>query len=239
MDDVIGQIESPFYVGRIFPNLDLEKINVLKGATIYYAKTKGKIINKNILKNFRGCDASNAFDEELPEEEMEFSDDEKESQIKKGNKKRKNNKKQRVDSEEDEEEGYLADSAKKMKEKYLFNQKSNVEANATIFNPKPYAENNYNMFNNPYNYNPQNKGCYSAEYKLPIQQNNNYFVPFPTNQFQMNSYNPNIIPNPFQFFPNNQPMSGPLNFNFNGTTPINPFNPPTILKDPRYNNNTK
>ena len=39
----------------------------------------------------KGCDASNIFDEELPEHDREFSDDEKEREYKKAkkNKKRK------------------------------------------------------------------------------------------------------------------------------------------------------
>ena len=40
----------------------------------------------------KGCDASNIYDEELPEHEREFSDDEKEREAKKAKKNKKKNK---------------------------------------------------------------------------------------------------------------------------------------------------
>lgn len=47
----------------------------------------------------KGCDASNIYDEELPEKEREFSDDEKEREFKKAKKNQKKNKQKNKDLE--------------------------------------------------------------------------------------------------------------------------------------------
>lgn len=53
-----------------------------------------KVITERMpdIINKKGCDASNFFDEELPEGEQEYSDDEKEKERKKAKKQAKQNK---------------------------------------------------------------------------------------------------------------------------------------------------
>ena len=86
VDDVIGNIDNPIYIIKIYPNLIKNKFNV--GDKLFYCNEKCKFVNKYNLIGKKGCDASNAFDEEIAENEKDFSDDEEE----KNAKKRKNKK---------------------------------------------------------------------------------------------------------------------------------------------------
>jgi rRNA processing protein Gar1 len=81
IDDVIGKVEEPYYVIKFFPNFS-DKSIVCKGHSIYYINQKAKTIQTRQLSR-KGCDASNAFDEEVSEDEVEFSDDDQEVERKK------------------------------------------------------------------------------------------------------------------------------------------------------------
>lgn len=84
LDDVVGKVEEPVYIIKFFPNL-IDKNLVYKGHPLYFVKGKAStIVKKELLKN-KGCDASNAFDEEVSDSEKEFSDDEKEFHYKQVN----------------------------------------------------------------------------------------------------------------------------------------------------------
>lgn len=50
----------------------------------------------------KGCDASNIYDEEVPENEREFSDDEKEKECKKAKKAKRKHKQNNYEMEEGE-----------------------------------------------------------------------------------------------------------------------------------------
>ncbi|SCU87711.1 LAFA_0E08372g1_1 [Lachancea sp. 'fantastica'] len=94
--EVFGPLQAPFY--RVtFPKSKTElyeKFSQLKGQKVFYVAPEAHWHDTFELKRMRGTDASNGFDEELPEEEQEFSDDEKEAMHKKS---KKQSKKQRVD----------------------------------------------------------------------------------------------------------------------------------------------
>ena len=97
IDDVIGQIDNPVYVIKIYPKLIEEKIleKIKIDDKLYYCSNKINVINAIELKNKnKGCDASNAFDEEVSENEKDYSDDEEEvnAKIKRKNKKNKKKK---------------------------------------------------------------------------------------------------------------------------------------------------
>ena len=97
IDDVIGQIDNPVYVIKIYPKLIEEKIleKIKIDDKLYYCYNKINVINEIELKNKnKGCDASNAFDEEVSENEKDYSDDEEEvnAKIKRKNKKNKKKK---------------------------------------------------------------------------------------------------------------------------------------------------
>jgi rRNA processing protein Gar1 len=80
IDDVIGKVDSPYYVVKIFPTVDRTIVN--RDDVVFYVEKNAKRVQQEKIKR-KGCDASNAFDEEVPEEEMEYSDDEEEQAMKK------------------------------------------------------------------------------------------------------------------------------------------------------------
>lgn len=77
LDDVIGKIDEPVYVIKFFPNLT-DKNLVVQGEPLFYVKDKAQKVEKKELLRKKGCDASNAFDEEVSDSGKEFSDDEEE-----------------------------------------------------------------------------------------------------------------------------------------------------------------
>lgn len=63
----------------------------LHGVDCFLVKRVMKVINNKLdeIMKKKGCDASNMFDEEVPEHEQEFSDDEIEKEVKRNKKLRK------------------------------------------------------------------------------------------------------------------------------------------------------
>jgi H/ACA ribonucleoprotein complex non-core subunit NAF1 len=80
VEDVFGPITDPYYAVKTAHYLE-------PGTPVYYAQTSAKPL-KN-LKHIPGSDASNRYDEEIPQEEQEQSDDEKES-LKRKKRRRRN-----------------------------------------------------------------------------------------------------------------------------------------------------
>ena len=82
IDDVIGKINEPYYSIMYFP-IFLEEMgtnpnsHIVYKQKLYFVPRIMKPITKESI-NTQGCDASNQYDEEIPEEERECSDDEKE-----------------------------------------------------------------------------------------------------------------------------------------------------------------
>lgn len=56
--------------------LDTEKVRV--GREVFHVPARSKFVFVNQIKRFKGSDASNAYDEEPGDDELEFSDDEQE-----------------------------------------------------------------------------------------------------------------------------------------------------------------
>ena len=97
IDDVIGQIDNPVYAIKLYPSIIDEKIveKINPGDKLFFCSNRANVINAIELKNkSKGCDASNAFDEEVGEDEKDYSDDEEEVQAKI---RRKKNKKKKIE----------------------------------------------------------------------------------------------------------------------------------------------
>ena len=97
IDDVIGQIDNPVYAIKIYPELVEQKImeKISIGDKLFFCSNRANVINAIELKNkSKGCDASNAFDEEVSEGEKDYSDDEEEVQAKL---RRKQNKRKKIE----------------------------------------------------------------------------------------------------------------------------------------------
>lgn len=101
LSEVFGPVRDPFY--RVsFPAgksdvSELAKNNI--GKNVYVVVSRAHWIDTFELKLSKGTDASNGFDEELPEDEQEFSDDEKEAQHKRMLKNQKKNKAKKVQND--------------------------------------------------------------------------------------------------------------------------------------------
>ena len=100
IDDVIGQIDNPIYAIKIYPKSGEDKIldNIKIGDKLFFCSNRANVINAiELKKKSKGCDASNAFDEEVSEGEKDYSDDEEEVKAKIRRKQNKKNKKMKIE----------------------------------------------------------------------------------------------------------------------------------------------
>ena len=175
VDDVIGQIDLPIYVIKIYPNL-YENFSMKKDDKLFYCKNKVNLINGNELKNKnKGCDASNAFDEEVSDGEKDYSDDEEEINAKILRKQKRKNKKMKIEENEIKKEN---------------NNNINNNLNNKIEN---IGNNNYNnIVNAPYTFDSNNnQNNLNQQMEVFINQAINMNInPF-TNPFQINNNNDN------------------------------------------------
>ena len=99
--DLVGPVNNPFYSVRLYPQfLDkqrtagVEPKSMLVGSRVYLVVKTLKMISSQLplIMARKGCDASNIYDEEVPENEREFSDDDKEKEVKKAKKAKRKHK---------------------------------------------------------------------------------------------------------------------------------------------------
>jgi len=82
--ETFGPVSNPFYTFRVH-NEDKERIT--QGTEVFYVKEESGVVVAEGLTS-RGCDASNIYDEEIPMEAQEASDDELETGRKSASKRR-------------------------------------------------------------------------------------------------------------------------------------------------------
>ncbi|KEF61009.1 uncharacterized protein A1O9_02573 [Exophiala aquamarina CBS 119918] len=81
--DLIGRVEEPRYTIRFTNERDIEEAGVSNiGTTVHYVPQHSTFVFTQPLKSVKGSDASNFHDEEVGDDEMEFSDDEAEAEHK-------------------------------------------------------------------------------------------------------------------------------------------------------------
>ncbi|KAK5954046.1 hypothetical protein OHC33_004617 [Knufia fluminis] len=81
--ETLGRVEQPLYTVRFASDTDVRESGVSeKGTKIFYVKDHSSFVFTQPLKAVKGSDASNFHDEEVGDEEMEFSDDEAEAEHK-------------------------------------------------------------------------------------------------------------------------------------------------------------
>ena len=76
--ETFGPTTQPMYqikFNQKYP-LDAEKVRV--GREVFHVPTRSNFVFVNQIKAYKGSDASNAYDEEPADDELEFSDDEQE-----------------------------------------------------------------------------------------------------------------------------------------------------------------
>ncbi|KAK2060976.1 NAF1-domain-containing protein [Colletotrichum caudatum] len=81
--ETIGKVLQPMYTVMLSTADEIREAGLAVGAKVYYPPAHAKFVFTQPLKNLKGSDASNIHDEEVAEDEMEFSDDEKEAEHKK------------------------------------------------------------------------------------------------------------------------------------------------------------
>ena len=86
--ETFGPVSNPFYVISKSPSMQPDDCSVKAGVKIFYSHQLSHIVGMTELSKRKGCDASNQFDQELDESEMECSDDEQERARKSEHKKR-------------------------------------------------------------------------------------------------------------------------------------------------------
>jgi len=94
VQDILGRVEEPLYTVRFNNEAELTDLGVQEGKKVFYIPQHSTFVFTKALKAIKGSDASNIYDEEVGEEEQEFSDDEAEAEFKrkqKSGKKAKNN----------------------------------------------------------------------------------------------------------------------------------------------------
>ncbi|KAL1920528.1 uncharacterized protein VTP21DRAFT_905 [Calcarisporiella thermophila] len=79
--ETFGPVTNPMY-SVLIPTSQESAEDILPGRKVFYIKEHASFVFTQALKAQKGSDASNIYDEEVGEEEMEFSDDEKEAEHK-------------------------------------------------------------------------------------------------------------------------------------------------------------
>ncbi|KAJ3415629.1 H/ACA ribonucleoprotein complex non-core subunit naf1 [Chytridiales sp. JEL 0842] len=88
--ETFGPVVKPMYSVRFNSAAEIDQEKVKSGVKIYYVPDLAKFVFTQQLKAFKGSDASNLYDEEVGEDEIEFSDDEKEMEYKRQRKNKRN-----------------------------------------------------------------------------------------------------------------------------------------------------
>ncbi|KAI9370810.1 Gar1/Naf1 RNA binding region-domain-containing protein [Aspergillus egyptiacus] len=82
VSETLGRVENPLYA-VMFPTVaDIEERGLSRGTPVYYVEEHSTFVFTQPLKGLKGSDASNFHDEEVGEDEVEFSDDEQEAEYK-------------------------------------------------------------------------------------------------------------------------------------------------------------
>lgn len=90
--ETIGKVLQPMYIVHFNSQDEIKELGLAEGTKIFYAAEHATFVFTEPLKNLKGSDASNLHDEEVGDDEMEFSDDEKEAEYKRSLKQKKREK---------------------------------------------------------------------------------------------------------------------------------------------------
>ncbi|KOS22940.1 H/ACA ribonucleoprotein complex non-core subunit NAF1 [Escovopsis weberi] len=90
--ETIGKVLQPMYTVMFSSAEDIRELGLEVGTKLYYPVGHASFVFTEPLKNIKGSDASNLHDEEVGDEEIEFSDDEKEAEYKRSLKQKKKDK---------------------------------------------------------------------------------------------------------------------------------------------------
>jgi len=83
IQEPLGRVDEPLYQATFTSSVEIAEFGIEKGTKIFYVEDHAIYLFTQALKLLKGSDASNVHDEEVEDEEMEFSDDEAEAEYKK------------------------------------------------------------------------------------------------------------------------------------------------------------
>lgn len=78
VSETLGRVQQPLYSVRFTNATEIAEAGLVVGTKVFYSEQHSTYVFTQALKTFKGSDASNMHDEEVGEEEVEFSDDEAE-----------------------------------------------------------------------------------------------------------------------------------------------------------------
>ncbi|KAK1818660.1 hypothetical protein LTR12_006972 [Friedmanniomyces endolithicus] len=80
--ETLGRVQEPMYSVAFNSAQEIKDASLEQGVKVYYVDAHSTFVFTQPLKNMKWTDASNIHDEEVGDEEMEFSDDEAEAEYK-------------------------------------------------------------------------------------------------------------------------------------------------------------
>jgi H/ACA ribonucleoprotein complex non-core subunit NAF1 len=89
VSETLGRVQQPRYAVRFTNAEEIAEAGLKIGTNVYYSEQHSTYVFTHALKAYKGSDASNLHDEEVGDEEVEFSDDEAEAEHRKKLKKKK------------------------------------------------------------------------------------------------------------------------------------------------------
>ncbi|KAK6515688.1 hypothetical protein TWF281_004281 [Arthrobotrys megalospora] len=89
VQETFGRVEQPFYTVRLRDTEEVRQLNATVGRKVSYIPSHSTFLFTKTIRAMKGSDASNFFDEEVGDDEREFSDDEAEAEFKKRQKEEK------------------------------------------------------------------------------------------------------------------------------------------------------
>ena len=87
--ETLGRVQQPLYSVRFTNPAAIAEAGITRGVRIFYVECHSTYVFTQPLKAFKGSDASNIHDEEVGDDELEFSDDEAEAEYKRTKKMQK------------------------------------------------------------------------------------------------------------------------------------------------------
>ena len=82
VSETLGRVQQPYYSVRFTNATAIAEAGIEKGKKIFYVTQHSTTVFTQTLKAIKGSDASNLHDEEVGDDELEFSDDEAEAEHK-------------------------------------------------------------------------------------------------------------------------------------------------------------
>ena len=82
VSETLGRVQEPLYCVRFSTPSDIEQAGITRNTKIHYVPQHSTFVFTRALQAVKGSDASNIHDEEVGDDEAEFSDDEAEAEYK-------------------------------------------------------------------------------------------------------------------------------------------------------------